>query len=212
VTKAGTKRSEIHVWTREKNDTDALRAITITDKRVDEVGQIQLFNFYKNVMLGRFSSGSFSADHRSIFQNPTPINLQALQIFEKLKINRIKIVDVLSNVCKKEGKYDKTTDCRIIRGIIINHGKGTKVTDSGTEKEWAYYDIYDASVDEDFTDPDGVVVKSILRVWVHPMWMIYEKDNQIDFVGPISVYNKGVSMSAYTLLPVYIPSGKIEEE
>ena len=211
VTKAGIKRSEIHVWTREKNNTDALHTVTVTDKKVDELKQIQLFNFYKGVELGRFSSGNFSSDHRSIFQNPQPLNMQPLQVYEKLDIKRCKIADVLSNVCKKEGKYDKTTDCRIIRGIIINHGKGIKVTDSGTEKEWAYYDIYDASLDDDFTDPDGVVVKTILRIWIHPMWMIYEKDNQMDFIGPISVYNKGVSMAAYTLLPVYTPSGNIEE-
>lgn len=211
VTKAGIKRANIHVWTRENDNVDAIRSISATDKQVDELRQIQLFNFYKEVKLGRYSSGDFSTDYRSVFQNPTPVNMQPLLIFEKLKIKRIKIVDVLSNIAKKEGKYDKTTDCRIIRGIIINHGKGTKVTDSGTEKEWAYYDIYDASFDEDFTDPDGVVVKTILRVWVHPMWMIYEKDNQIDFIGPITVYNKGVSMAAYTLLPVYTPSGNIEE-
>jgi len=211
VTKAGTKRSEIHVWTKEKNK-DVLRTVTVTDRQVDELNQIQLFNLYKDVKLGKFSSGDFSSDHRSIFQNPQLVNIPPLQIFERLNIKRIKMAEVLSNVAEKQGNFDRTTDCRIIRGIIINHGKGTKITDSGTPRDWAYYDIYDASFDEDFTDPDGVVVKTILRVWVHPMWMIYEKDNQIDFIGPITVWNKGVSMSAYTLLPVYTPSGRIEAE
>lgn len=215
VTKAGVKRSAIHIWTREKNNVDKLRNISVTDKQVNNfnqfLNQIRLFNFYKDVKLGKYASGDFSSDHRTIFQNQKPVNLTPLQIFEKLNIKRCKIADVLSNVAKKQGRFDDTTDCRIIRGIIINHGKGKKVTDSGVEREWAYYDIYDASLDDDFTDPDGVVVKTILRVWVHPMWMVYEKDNQIDFMGPITVWNKGVSMAAHTLLPAYTPSGKIEE-
>lgn len=212
VYKSGTKSSEIHVWTREKNNTNTLRAIRVTDEQVEKLNQIQIFKVYKDIKLGRFSSGDFSADHRTIFQNPGIVNIAPLEIYKKLNIKRCKIAELLSNVAKKEGKYDKTTDCRIVRGIIIKHGKGSKVTDSGTIKDWAYYDIFDASLDEDIVDPDGVVLKTILHVWVHPMWMTYERDNEIDFIGPISNWDKNISMNAYTLLPVYTPSGKITEE
>lgn len=212
VTKAGTKRGEIHVWTKEKNTLDVLRSVSIIDSDLDKLLQIQLFNYYKDVKLGKFSSGDFSADHRTVFQNPTLVNMQPLQIFEKLNIKRCKISEVFSNLAKEQNKFTVSTDCRIIRGIIIKHAKGVKETDSGVKREWAYYDIFDNSLDEDITDPDGTVVSPIFRVWVHPMWMIYDDDNQIDFIGPIASYNKGVSMSGYTLIPAYTPSGTIKDQ
>jgi len=211
VTKAGTKRGDIHVWTKEK-DKDVLRSISITDSDLEKLNQIQLNNFYKEVKLGKFSSGDFSADHRTQFQNPSAINMSSLQIFEKLGIKRCKISEALSNIAKEENKFTVSTDMRIIRGIIIKHAKGVKKTDAGVDKEWAYYDIFDNSLESEITDPDGTVVNPIFRVWVHPLWMIYENDNQIDFVGPITSYNKGVSMNGYTLIPTYTPTGKIEVE
>lgn len=211
VTKSGVKRGDIHVWTKEKQ-SDVLRSVSMTDSDLDKLIQIQLFNYYKDVKLGKYSSGDFSADHRTVFQNPTMINMQPLQIFEKLGIKRCKISESLSNLAKEQNKFTVSTDMRIIRGIIIRHAKGVKETESGVKREWAYYDIFDNSLDEDITDPDGTVVSPIFRVWVHPLWMIYDDDNQIDFVGPITSYNKGVSMNGYTLLPAYTPSGKIKEE
>lgn len=204
-------RSEIHVWTKEK-DKSILRSVSVTGiNEVARLNQIQFFNYYEQVKLGRFSSGDFSMDHRSEFLDPKPLKLTPLQIFERVGITRCKIKDVLDNISKESGGYPVTTDCRIIRGIIIGHNKGVKTSDAGVKKNWAYYDIYDASLDEDFTDPEGTVVKTILRVFVHPMLMIYEKDNQMDFVGSLQVYNKGVTMQGYTILPAYTPSGKIEE-
>lgn len=209
VTKAGVARADVHVWTREKN-IDYLRSIGFTEENVEKLNTLQLFNLYRNVQLGKFSSGDFSSDHRSIFENPSPVALTPIQIYEKLKIKRCKISEVLSNLAREEGKFTKTTDVRIVRGIIIGRGSGEKVTDSGTKKPWAYYDIHDSSLDEDLIDPDGVTVRPIMRVWVNPMWMIYEKDNQIDFVGPITSFNKSVSMNGYCLIPVYTPTGQIE--
>lgn len=140
------------------------------------------------------------------------VNMQPLQIFDKLNIKRCKISEALSNLAKEQNKYTITTDCRIIRGIIIKHGKGIKENDSGVKREWAYYDIFDNSLDEDITDPDGITVNPIFRVWIHPIWMVYDDDNQIDFIGPITSYKKGVSMNGYTLIPAYTPSGIIKEE
>jgi hypothetical protein len=61
--------------------------------------------------------------------------------------------------------------------------------------------------------PDGSkIAKRSFTVWVNPIWIIYDKDNTIDFVGTISTNptSKEVSMTASLLIPVHVPYGGIK--
>lgn len=205
-TKSG-KRGEIHVWIQNKQGQDELRSISLSDRNTDKVKQVQMFNVYNNVKLGQFQSGDFSGDHRSNFRDPQPLGMEPLSVFDRLNINRCKIKDVMSNTAKKSGNWTVSTDYRIIRGVVLDHNKGV----SAKGNHWAYYKVTDYSFKDDIVTPDGTVVNPVFSIWVNPLWLVYEKGSEIDFIGPIEARNQQVSMTGYCLLPVH-SLGRIPEE
>ena len=216
-TRTGTKRGEIYVMVQEeqkdKTLKSVLRSVVFQGSDTDKILNIQTCCAYK-VKLGKFKTGDFIADDRSRFENPVKLDVPILQILDALQIHRCTVATSVDNLAKEEktstGTYMIRTDCRVIRGMIADYRKGQ----SKEGQEWGVYTIFDDSLQEEYISPDGKkIVKPAFTVWVNPLWVMYEKGNEVDFVGPLSVNpdTKEVSMTAFLLIPVRTSFGGIKE-
>lgn len=226
TTRSGTKRGEIYVMVEEernKQKKSALRAVVFQGKETEMIPDIQTECFYPKVKLGKFKTGDFIADDRTRFVSPVKVNVPMLKLLDELKVRRCTVSTSIDNiVCKEKtstGTYPDRTDWRIIRGIITDYRKGQ--TKDGYE--WGVYTIFDDSLEEEYVSPDGSrTVKPAFTVWVNPLWVVYEKGNEIDFVGTIDVSSGSpsnpkpkpwqIQMTASLLLPVRTSFGEIDEE
>jgi hypothetical protein len=212
-TSSGGKRGEIYVVI-DDNGKSVLRSVGFSGKDTDMIKNINTMCMYNNVLLGKYKDGSFSGDDRTAFKDPIKLEVSPISILEELKVNRCTIATSIDNCSIEEkstdGKYyAKKTDWKIMRGMIANYKKGVK-----EGQEWGVYTISDDSMKEDqVINTEGTkIAKRSFTVWVNPVWIIYDKDNTIDFVGTISTNpnTKEVSMTASLLIPVHVPYGGIK--
>jgi hypothetical protein len=212
-TNSGGRRGEMYIVV-DDNGKSVLRSVGLTGKDADIIKNVNTMCMYKDVLLGKYKDGNFSGDDRTVFKNPEKLEINPLSILDELKINRCTIATSIDNCSIEEkssdGKYyAKKTDWRIMQGMIVSYKKGVK-----EGQEWGVYTIADDSMKDDVViSVDGSkIAKRSFTVWVNPVWIIYEKDNTIDFVGTISVNpnSKEVSMTASLLIPVHTPYGGIK--
>lgn len=232
-TRSGGKRGEVYVAVeeeqRDKSKISVLRPIAFTGKDCDKIEQLQPPSpdsvlIYPQVHLGKFRDGSFIADDRTTIPEPIKVDMPIMDFLQnELHIKRCTIAEAAENLAKLDstatGEYVSKTDLRIIRGMIGSHQKSQ---DTGDGQAWGGYTITDDSLDEDQISIDGEkLTKQAFPIWVNPYWVVYERGNEVDFVGTISL-SKGsaakpkerpyqVSMSAVLLVPSNLAFGGIKE-
>jgi len=209
--KNGSQRQDVFVAVQEDNNL-VNRSITFKGSNLEHLKNVQTLYGFNNVKLGKFPSGEFQGDERTLFENPQNIAMSPVQLLDQLKVKRCTIAQTIHNLAKVDktssGEYVRRTDWRVIKGMISNHYKGI----SKKGQELANYTITDGSLDDDFTSPEGVTIKKQFTVWCNPLLVTWEKNNEIDLCGPISIYDNNVQMEAYLVLPVHTPFGAIGGE
>jgi hypothetical protein len=212
-TNSGGRRGEMYIVVDESGKS-VLRSVGFSGKDVDVIKNVSTMCMYTDVLLGKYKDGNFSGDDRTAFKNGTKLEVSPVSILSELGVNRCTIATSIDNCSIEEkssdGKYyAKKTDWKIIQGMIVSYKKGVK-----EGQEWGVYTIADDSMKDDVViSPDGSkLAKRSFTIWVNPVWIIYEKDNTVDFVGTISTNpnTKEVSMTASLLIPVHVPYGGIK--
>lgn len=206
ITKTGKKRGDLCIAIPEK-DGLKLRNVSWIGEMAEQINNIQPMKGYQGVKLGRFSSGDFQADDRTTFGSPLDIGMTPMELLTELKINRCTIAESIHNLARKDNNgYYRKTDWVVIQGMIYNNNRGTYKSGNG---EYALYTVMDQSLDSDFTTPEGITVPKKFTVSVNPVLMIYGRDNEVAFCGPLSVYKNNVQMEAYYIDPIHVPFGTI---
>ena len=192
--------------------------IQFKGKDIEHVSQIQTGCLY-TVNLGRGKAKNILyADDRSVFENPVKVD-NLMELLQQTGVTYCTIAETPKNLAKEEttsrGTYQDKNDMRIIRGMVGDYRKGG---DAGNE--WAFYNVTDESLSDDYISPNGeVTVKPAMLFSVNPMWLIYDRKSTLDFIGTLTV-QKGsktkpkpkpyeISMNCVAVIPV-ISMGEIK--
>lgn len=181
-----------------------LKRIVFLGDSARESRSITLFAKYR-VKLGTFSSGDLRADSRSIFEDPTPINLDKRELLKYLSIKIIPISEAEKHLSRTDSSgYTDPLDWKAIKGIIIRVFKGNRP--DGTP--YGVYTVVDESVGtEPKVSADGKVLTPGFTVWIAPELMEYDTESECIFVGTIQKREgKEPFMNCYMVIPLFVRS------
>lgn len=203
-TKSGDKMSSLFGLVKDGGES-SLRRVAFFGEQAEKVSDITPFVRYK-VKLGKFKDGKdMSADNRSVFENPSMLNLKPLEVFERLNVKKITISQAKDNPSLKDSSgYVDKTDWRLIRAIVSNKNSGQR-EDGG---HYYSYTILDDTASTETVTQDGRVLRPGFTVWVDEKQHNYQPDDECDFIGTVEVSKKGqITLNAVAILPVHVRGG-----
>lgn len=176
---------------------------------------MSFMSLYEGVKLSEYKDSSdLGADDRAKFENPVAVDFNPLDLLERLKVEKVTIVEAPDHLSKKDSAgYPNKNDWKCIRGFVgFSSQTGYEEGDFG---EWGRITISDDTVDSEKTSisAGGDVIYPGFTLMVSPTLQNYPRDSECYFLGPIVERKRkdktghesiDIVMNCYCIVPIII--------
>jgi hypothetical protein len=180
-----------------------------------KIKTLSFFNLYEGVKLWEFKDSSdLGADDRAKFENPVAIEMNPMDLLDRLKIEKTTIADAYNHISKKDSAgYPNKNDWKCIQGFV----GFTSQTDyeNGDFGEWGKMIVSDETTDTEKTSvsASGDVISPGFTLWTSPTLQNYPRESECYFLGPIVESKRKdksghesiqIVMNCYCIIPIIV--------